>query len=78
MRNMFYCLYPPKHNKTDFLILTPATFSVKVKGSGQWTERALFSDSIIFYAALIKIIMITKRLYLEYTFKISHIFKNSL
>lgn len=49
------CSKREKQNKTDFLLLTPAIFSVKVIVSGQWTERALFSDSILFYAALINI-----------------------
>lgn len=55
IRNTFYCPYPPKHNKTDFLILSPAIFNVRVIVSGQQTERALFSDSILFYAAVINI-----------------------
>lgn len=55
VRNMLYCSYPPKHSKKYFLLLIPATFSVKVIVSGQSTERASFSDSIFFYTALINI-----------------------
>lgn len=47
IRNMLYCPNPPKHDKTDFLLVAPAIFSVKAIVPGQWTERALFSDSIL-------------------------------